>query len=401
MIWNSIKNLIHRLSSVFVIVIVFVFVNMTSCIEPPLHLPGEEVEIQVNTEVTTLEMVWSVSAEWKTDWHFGWDADDEIRWGSPEYPKPDVFDVRRFYTGNVPYGPHKADATDKFSVNSSTFRKQYLFGYYDMLIWNDIQDEDGVVHVVVDESDIENTTAHLTREYKVNLRGEADDPGETYLYNQPEIMYSSYPRAIHISDDIKEYDYYNKEENVWVKHVNCVLQPIVYIYLVQVIIYNNDNTVDGVTGEGALSGLAISTSVNTGHTSEQSCTELLNTHMKKGLTVNGKKADIIGTKLTTFGLCGMKGLSEMTDSLSTVYEGTCPDNKNYLYIEMKMSNGKRQTMRFDITDQMKQKCRGGVITIEIDNKVTPIPDPDPESGTGTVFDPVIEDYEDEDHDILI
>ena len=48
-----------------------------SCIQPPLHLPGQEIQMQMPRVETELSVVWDVDASVDEDWYYGWDATDD------------------------------------------------------------------------------------------------------------------------------------------------------------------------------------------------------------------------------------------------------------------------------------------------------------------------------------
>lgn len=369
-------------------------VGVTSCIEPPLKLPAEEVMVEHPEVVTDLDVVWNIDVDWEHDWYYGWDDYDTELWGEIAYPTPTSYEVRRYFLGEQPRVPHTT--VDAFTVYGTRFRRAYEFGYYDMLIWSNIYSKDHTQVVWIDEQDLDEVrgTTTVTRAMKFNR---ADDHLHA-LYNQPEIYYSAYPRDFYISHNFNDYDYYDENERVWVKHLNCTLEPLVYIYLVQVIIYNNDNgRIRATNGDCAVSAMASSTSVNTGHTYNDPCMVYFNTRMKRGIDVRGRRTDIIGGKLTTYGLCDMDGYNAA--NRAPQYNGSRTDLPNYLMLEFEMKNGSTQSVRYDVTDQMRRQCHGGVITIEIDAR--DIPDPEDESGGGSLFHPVVEDYEELIYDIVM
>lgn len=57
-------------------------------------------------------------------------------------------------------------------------------------------------------------------------------------------------------------------------------------------------------------------------------------------------------------------------------------------------NGRDSTFVFDVTDQVKEHFKGGVITVHLDVDNVPIPS----VGGGSMFDAVVEDFEDETHE---
>ena len=162
-----------------------------------------------------------------------------------------------------------------------------------------------------------------------------------------------------------------------------------YIYLVQLILYNNDDgKIKGINGNSALSSMASSTNVNTGHTGNSPAVIYFNTRMKKDLTVKGRKSDVIGGKLTTFGLCD----NEPCVRSKAQYAGSRTTLKNYLYFDLIWNNGGVKTYQFDVTDQCHAQAHGGILTVWIDcSELTP-PDPGP-SSKGSLFIPTVEDYD--------
>ena len=382
---------LQRTASRSVLALVFVLVGMSSCIEPPLHLPAEEVIVDMPVVVTDMQVVWNIDVDWVAHWYYGWDKEDEEYFGSLEYPKPNNFEVRRYFLGDQKGAPHTD--VDPFPLyNKTSFRRTYQFGYYDLLIWSMIDSPDGTQVVTIDESDLDNVTASTTVTRSIGL-SRADNRA-TALYNQPEIFYSANPRDIHITHDKEDYDYYDEVEQVWVKHIDCTLEPLVYIYLVQIILKNNDGRVKGISGDCAISAMASGTNVNTAHTFDDPCMVYFNTRMKQGVNVNGEKCDIIGGKLTTYGLCDMDGYN--TDTRAE-YHGSRAELPNYLYFDLNMSGGSVQTLRREVTKQCQSQCHGGVITVEIDCRE--LEDPHESGGQGSLFNPTVEDYDELVYDI--
>ena len=59
-------------------------------------------------------------------------------------------------------------------------------------------------------------------------------------------------------------------------------------------------------------------------------------------------------------------------------------------VTMQFNNGNDSTFVFDVTDQVRRKYKGGVLTVELD--MDTIPAPGRSGGSG--FDAVVKDYED-------
>ena len=365
---------------------------IVSCIEPPLHLPGQNLEMMIPQVETEMEVVWDIDVDFSTDWYYGWDVKDDSLWGNIGYTRPTGYEVHRYYKGDKPRRKHLSD--DAFSIRSNRFRRYFQFGYYDMLFYSEIDSKDGTQVVVMHET-LDSVTATTTGTrglskgiLDMTRAGTSQNDGAIGLLNQPEIFYGAYPEDIYISYNLDDYDY-DPVENIYIKHLETKLRPLVYIYLVQLILYNNDDgKIKGINGNSALSSMASSTNVNTGHTGNSPAVIYFNTRMKKDLTVKGRKSDVIGGKLTTFGLCD----NEPCVRSKAQYAGSRTTLKNYLYFDLIWNNGGVKTYQFDVTDQCHAQAHGGILTVWIDcSELTP-PDPGP-SSKGSLFIPTVEDYD--------
>lgn len=367
--------------------------TLQSCIEPPLKLPAQEVIVDVPAIITDIDVVWNLDIDWKHRWYYGWDEVDSTLWGPISYPVPTNFEVRRYYLGDQPHVPHTN--VEGFTVFGNRFRRTYQFGYYDLLLWSNIDSPDGTQVVTIDESDLDAVHARttVTRGFTrliADATSESSTSSINGLYNQPEIFYSTYPRDVFISRNMEDYDYYDEEERCWVKHINCDLTPLVYLYLVQVIFINNDGRVVGTSGNAALSAFASGTNVNTGHTNDDPVMVYFNTRYKDFLKYEDQDCQIIGGKFTTYGLCDMESYIDAPDH---TYRGTRSDLPNFLMVDVLFSNGAEQTLQFNVTDQCRQQAHGGIITIVVDCKELPIPDKPSDGGQGSLFVPTVEDYD--------
>ena len=364
-----------------------------ACIEPPLHLPGQELLAELPAVETQLNVVWNIDADWTTEWHYGWDAEDETIWGGIGYPEPSSFQVRRYYKGDNPQALH--DEVDAFSVSGKSFRRYFSFGYYDILFYSDIDSKDGTQVLVIDEQPNQVTatttgTKGISRAISELVAGTevlSEDEGLIGLRNQPEIFYAAYPQNIFISQDLNDYEY-DPVEKVYIKKIETELRPLVYIYLVQIVLINNDGRVKGINGNAALSSMASGVDVYTGHTNNSPSIIYFNTRLKRNLQYQGTPCDIIGGKLTTFGLCDMEPYTRS----GSIYQGSRASLNNFLFFDLLFSNDGVKTYSVNVTEQCQHQAHGGVITVVIDCAKLEPPAGE-ESGEGSLFVPTIEDYE--------
>lgn len=390
----------NRNAMKYILCLAFAAITMISCrIEPPLNLPTEDVVIENPIVIQELEVIWNIDVSWRANWVYDWDQEDSLNWGPIGYPEPTRYDVMRYFLGAEMNVPHTRPEDD-FIINTNWFQRRFNFGYYDILVYSLIDSPDQIQSVVIDKSNYDEVVAY-THTRGVRMYRPKAGPVTVQIYNQPEIFYSALEKNVHITHDPADYDYYDEENHVWVKKLEAVLNPLVYIYLVQVILHNNQGRISTVSSACAIDGLADKTSVTYGNTSENDVSVQFDMRLKKDL--NPKKfakpgetsVDVIGGKLTTFGLCGMPPWA--ITRASSRYEGTRANVNNNFALNLRFKNECDSTYYYDVTKQMQEQSHGGVITIEIDvdtlkKPVSPTP---PTSGSG--FDPYVEDYKEEVH----
>ena len=125
--------------------------------EPPLHLyDAQEAMVELSVVDLDFESYWgtvmdlNTNMEIESNWYYGWDAVDVATHGEIGYTLPTVFEVRRYYTGEVPYAKHTAVIRD--TIHGNSFQGMYDWGFWDMMLWNEIDAKDGVQSIIIDET---------------------------------------------------------------------------------------------------------------------------------------------------------------------------------------------------------------------------------------------------------
>lgn len=387
---------------------------LTSCQrEPMLHLvdPEENVEFETERIILDLDVLWEyeLTYDWEAQWFYGWDNTDNSLFGSWDIVEPNTFNVRRYFTGEDPFAPHTSVLKDK--VVGTRFQAKYKFGYYDVLVWNDVNTIDGVQSLHFDEeTTLETVTAYTNQAMQhTSVPQHAAKPKSApayaqpykagYAFYQPEFLFSGHYDDLHVSDDPADYDSLIVETNTWYKFVPLVLRPVTYIYLTQVILHHNNGRIAGIDGSGNLTGMARSVDLYSHITNSQDISVNYPLRMKKDLTYTdadtqlSEQVDIIGGRVMTFGLTDIDPY--LVTRASTSYQDILDsDIPNYLELDVQFHNGIDSTMIFDVTDQVREHYKGGVITIHLDVDEVPIPS----KGGGSMFDAVVKDYEEEEHE---
>ena len=356
---------------------------LTNCVrKPDLHLDyiGELVTDLPIVELQ-LDVFWDYNTDiegsynWRDEWYYGWDETDQSFFGEIGYAKPSSFQIRRYYTGNTAYGDHTsvlADLIDSYSYSAS-----FDWGYWDMLAWNEVVTPDGIQSLRLDEqTTLDHVTAYTGQTMNA-ARYQA--PKYTQSFYQPEALFSAYSQAVEINKDLDGF-VYDESRNVWVKQLQMLLRPVTYIYLTQVIIHHNNGRITGVDGNANLSGMARSVNINTGKTDNDPITVHYYVRFKKGCSKNGESVDIAGGRLMTFGMCNLD------PSRASVNDAV----RHYIDVNMQFNNGMDSTLVFDVTNQVRKRYLGGVLTVELDADTIKIPTR--KGGSG--FDAVVKDFED-------
>ncbi len=368
----------------------------TGCtIEPPLHLPAQDIVSEMPIVELELEVMWELDVNWRAKWYYGWDMEDSLRWGPLAYPEPKEYEIRRYYLGDAPGLPHTTVSPKYITV--PRYRDHFEFGYHDILVWTGFGYLPFGQAVIIDESSLDNvyaTTSSRSTNF-ANRRKTTEENGFKH-HNNPEIFYRCYERDFYISRDTADYDFFDPVERLWVKRSEADLVPAVYIYLVQVILHNNRGRISGISDACAINGLAEYTNVTTGHTSMEDASVLFDMRLKKDCDKLGEKVDVVGGMLTTFGLCD---LGPYTPTRGRSYNGLRMDLDNDFSLNLHFANSMDSTYVFTVTDQFRQQCNGGVITVELDVDTLDIPVNPKPAGGGSAFDPYVEDYDNEEHEI--
>lgn len=367
--------------------------------EPDLHLHhgGTDIEAELPAVDLDLSVMWNylfdydVEYDWRSEWLYGWDDTDLQLFGPLGYSEPHGINIRRYFNGSSPLAPHTAPF--RHHIDGNFLSAKYDFGFWDILAWNDIVTQEGVQSIRLDETTTYDYVTAFTGQTMMAAKYNA--PKYTRAFYQPEELFAGYETQIDINKNLDGFTF-DPERNCWVRKLNMVLRPVTYLYLVQIILHNNNRDgrkVTAIDGNANLSGMARSAVLNSGLTGSDAITVNYNMRMKydcKGK--NSELVDIIGGKVLTFGIpnLNVRGLSTRAyaESLAKVNEA---DKGNYHYIDvtMQFQNGKDSTLVFDVTDQVRRLFHGGVITIELDMDKVPLP----YRTGGSNFDAVVKDFE--------
>lgn len=378
---------------------------LTGCYrEPPLHLYEEEnPTIHFPFAEVKLDLYWNyktnlgIDYDWRAEWYYGmddengpgWDETDLATFGVLEYVEPSSFNLRRYYKGSDSEGKRIERKDARFSGRD--YRAEYDWGFWDLLAWNEVETLDPLdpaqsLHFE-EKPDINEPITAYTKQSMHPVRYHA--PRYQNAFYQPEQLFAACETGIDINRNLEGFVYY-EEENKWIRELKMYLEPITYIYLPQIIIHHNYNPytkkdrITGIPGSANLSGMARYTTLNTGIAGDDAVAVNFNMRLKQEKNYkDGEKVDIIGGRLMTFGICGQNA------NRITRAEENNDKEHHFLDVQVMFYNEMDSTLVFDVTDQVRSRYKGGVITVELDMDTVPIP----KHPGGSGFDAVIKDYE--------
>lgn len=369
---------------------------LSSCYrEPPLHLYDiDSPAVALPIVELNLDTYWNydgnlgINYDWRAEWYYGWDDEDRSIFGELEYEEPTKFFLRRYYTGEVKEGT-RIDKKNAY-VSGRTFRAPYDWGFWDILAWNDVKTIDGVQSLQIDEkSSYDEDIIASTGTTMYSSRYHA--PRYQNSFYEPEQLFSACEKGVEINKNLDGFEF-DEDNNIWIRKLNMYLEPLTYIYLPQIILHNNNGRIDQVTSNGNISGMARSADINTGFAG----TDAIAVNFKMRLKTNkdfkaGEKVDIVGGRLMTFGICGQNA-----NRITRADEENDTEH-HYIDVQLQFNNGMDSIFVFDVTDQVRKRYKGGVITVELDMDTVPTP----KRSGGSGFNAIVKGFEEELHEIEI
>ena len=343
------------------------------------------IDVDVSVYDIDLDLLWGL--EWKTQWQYLWDESlyGPIGYNEPTGVRANVYTLNedlkrvRYTTRNF---------SNEGGRVSLTTRKTYDMAFYN----NDTE-------YILFSTDESNAYYHATTRSNARVaytRAYAH-------YNQPDQLFGTFLQDLYVTEDPEAYEihYDNDGMPYYVYKVNAELTPYTMIYLCQVMVINNaDENGKRITGCQGISMNGLSGGVDlftrmTDTTRIVTITQEETQPMQadRNLTLpdgNETVGDIMAARILTWGLPGINPLANVgtrTDAepLVQVHAG----------IGLTLRNGNVYSIEKDITDQMRKRPSGGVITIVIDAAELPdnVVGEKPKPGGG--FDASVDDWENE------
>jgi len=317
---------------------ILVFVGLlllVSCVRKPLYLRKDcVVDVGVTVE-TSAETFWNKT--WRDSLVYKW---DEKKYGPIGYSEPEDITVLFFNGGEI---------ETEMALHSGG-RKSVQLDFdknYKVLFFNKTM----------------TTVNYLDGDYYVETpstetRGYIDEKYETVF--QPGEVFSLYLNNLYLSEDYGDYEVvYENGKTVYIYNIDATIKPVSYIYIVQFIIINDDGAdIEAkMINNFTVSGISAKKSLFT----EKS----LYTGRKQISTFDIKEPQIMPDSIV------FASRITVLDLLPEREEGLAWDEYiNHLYytsIDVQTYSYGIVSGTKDITEQIKENPKGGVITVRIMN----------------------------------
>ncbi len=316
-----------------------------------------------------LNLLWGI--DWETKWFYNWDENDLgiIGYSMPELIKGTIYNVdtrdhRRFSSFFKIFEP----SGGRVSLTAGST--------YDMMFYN-FGTEWTSFYQSEDYESLTASTRMSSQTSWIRTRAESEssempDTIRSYTnYNQPDELFGTLVTDITVNEDPTLYDKEVDDDGhiTYIYRINASLKPYSFIYLLQVIILNNQDSIGrritgsrGITITGLAQGVEMFTRKTFSNTIAIT-TDDVKPMQNRRITIGDQDtvADVLATRILTWGLPGINPL-EMTKSGTRAVDL----DKNFIGINFILRNGYGYGVTLDITEEMHRNPTGGIITVYVD-----------------------------------
>lgn len=323
-----------------VLIYILLFFSLIACERKPLYLQGDtalKINVQVQADISVL---WR--AGWQDTLRYNW---DESLYEPLFYTLPTTCNVVIFKDGNI------------ISETSVQTGKRELIDVelnntYDLLIyskeypWTKTYYEGGRYYVETPSTEGRATKNDISKEYDT-----VEQPGEVFAMNKKEI---------HLSNDLSDFEeVIENGKLVYVYNIDEQLEPVSYIYLIQFMVVNDDNSPYIEAKDIAnftVSGISTKKNMFTNKPVYTGNKQISTFDVKPGQMINDTL--VFASRITILDLLPDEVSSSWTSQIDYLYY-TNIDVDTYDYGEV--------TGTKDITQQLRDNPKGGIINIIIYN----------------------------------
>ena len=362
---------------------------ISSCERKPLYLmTTAPSDLTISVYDIKLELLWGL--DWRAQWQYDWDSTlyGPVGYTEPEWVRATIYNREgeegkrsSFFTRNF------TKEGGRVSLNTAS--------WYDMLFYNS-GTEYILFNPAADNSTYQVSTrpSSLTSYSRSFLRSLPD-------YNQPDELFGVMLDKMYVSDNPDDYEVIREEDGtiVYLYKVDAELRPYTFIYLVQVMLLHNSDSIgtritgcDGLTVGGLAQGAELFSRMTSVSEVNISSEDIKPMQQNRMLTLpNGDKAvgDVFATRMLSWGLPDMVPLATRGTRASS--------NGNQIGLGLHLRNGITYSITRDITEQMETHPTGGIITVVLDTEELPdsIFRPKPPTPGGSGFNASVQNWSNE------
>ena len=318
------------------------FSLLVGCERKPLYLQGD-VALKINVQVeANINVFWSPS--WKDSLKYEW---DETLYGPIGYTIPDRCNVVIFNSG-------KLLSETTVQTGKRELIDVELNNTYDLLIyskeyhWTETYYEGGRYYVETPST----TKARSTKNQIANEYETVEQPGEVFAMNK---------KSIYLSNDVSDFEeVIENGKLIYVYNIDEQLEPVSYIYIIQFIVINDDHspiieakdianfTVSGISTK---KNMFTNSPVYTGN-------KQISTFDIKPGQFHTPDTLVFASRVTILDLLPDEVNSSWSSQIDYLY---------YTNIDVDTYNYGEVTGTKDITKQLRENPKGGVISVYILN----------------------------------
>ena len=315
------------------ILIILLSYLLICCDRHPLYLPEDaQVNIVINIEAN-IDNLWNEN--WRQELKYNW---DENKYGKIGYTRPK-------YISSIFFNNFIIHHSQDLQVNASTFIPISSQSIYDILLYN------------------QTNTTHINQDYTIESSNEENlyydsDFSTTYNTKQPGELFATYLGNIDFSK--LKYDIIYTSKQTLLYHIDAILHPISYIYIIQFIIINDDNspTIEAKDiNQFSITNIANKKSLFTSNPIFTGTKQISSLDIKEG-QLHGDSL-IFASRITVMDLIPDKEISSWASHDHDI---------NYLItLNVSTHNYGIISGSRNIRDQLLDNPHGGIITITINN----------------------------------
>lgn len=323
-----------------VLAIALLILSLVACERKPLYLRGD-IALKVNVQVeANINLLWNDT--WRDSLKYDW---NEEEYGPLFYTLPKDCNVLIFNKGSLV-------SETAVQIGKREFIDVALDSVYDLLIfskqyyWVETYYEGGRYYVEAPSAESRPTKNEISQKYET-----VNQPGEIFSMNK---------RELYLSNNLSDYEEVIEDGKlIYVYNIDEKLEPVSYIYVIQFIVINDDNSprIEAkdianftISGISAKKNLFTNEPVYTGN-------KQISTFDIKPGQMHGDSL-IFASRVTILDLLPDSENDSWSSQLEYLYY-TNVDVTTYTYGEV--------TGTKDITQQLKDNPKGGVITVIILN----------------------------------